>query len=127
MLNNKIIRQHGLVQRLAGIPLAWQPGTRWQYGVSTDVLGVLLERLSGKRLDLLLDEMLFKPLEMKDTSFQVKPEQRARLADALDADSLKARGWKSSRVEADPGKRYRQGGGGQCRLRRITSASRRCS
>ena len=44
-----------LVQRLAGIPLAWQPGTRWQYGVSTDVLGVLLERLTGKRLDLLLD------------------------------------------------------------------------
>ena len=101
-----------LVQRLAGIPLAWQPGTRWQYGVSTDVLGVLLERLTGKRLDLLLDEMLFKPLEMKDTSFQVKPEQMARLADAFDADPLKARGWKSSRVEADPGKRYRQGGGG---------------
>jgi CubicO group peptidase (beta-lactamase class C family) len=101
-----------LVQRLAAIPLAWQPGTRWQYGVSTDVLGVLLERLTGQRLDLLLNEMLFQPLEMKDTSFQVKPEQLARLADAFDSDPLKARGWKSSRVEADPGKRYRQGGGG---------------
>src|SRR5262249_31784413 len=53
-----------LVQRLAGIPLAWQPGTRWQYGVSTDVLGVLLERLTDTRLDFLLEEMLFKPLEM---------------------------------------------------------------
>jgi CubicO group peptidase (beta-lactamase class C family) len=84
-----------LVQRLAGIPLAWQPGTRWEYGVSTDVLGVLLERLSGKRLDLLLAEMIFQPLEMKDTSFQLKPEQRVRLADAF---------------EADPGKRYRLGG-----------------
>jgi CubicO group peptidase (beta-lactamase class C family) len=100
------------VQRLAGIPLAWQPGTRWQYGVSTDVLGVLLERLTGKRLDLLLDEMLFKLLEMKDTSFQVKPDQRARLADALDADPLKARAWKANRIEADPGMRYRSGGSG---------------
>jgi len=101
-----------LVQRLAGIPLAWQPGTRWHYGVSTDVLGVLLERLTGKRLDLLLDEMLFKPLEMKDTSFQVRPEQMARLADGFDSDSLKARSWKWARVETEPGKRYRLGGAG---------------
>jgi CubicO group peptidase (beta-lactamase class C family) len=100
------------VQRLAAIPLAWQPGTRWQYGVSTDVLGVLLERLTGQRLDRLLDELLFTPLEMKDTSFHVKPEQQARLADALDADPLKARAWRASRVEADPGKRYRSGGSG---------------
>jgi CubicO group peptidase (beta-lactamase class C family) len=99
-----------LVQRLAGIPLAWQPGTRWEYGVSTDVLGVLLERLSGKRLDLLLAEMIFQPLEMKDTSFQLKPEQRVRLADAFEADPLKAPSWKWVRVEADPGKRYRLGG-----------------
>ncbi|HYY16349.1 MAG TPA: serine hydrolase domain-containing protein, partial [Gammaproteobacteria bacterium] len=95
------LRWHG------GIPLAWQPDTRWQYGVSTDVLGILLERLTGQRLDRLLDEMLFTPLAMKDTGFQVKPEQQARLADALDADPLKARGWRVSRVEADPGKRYR--------------------
>jgi CubicO group peptidase (beta-lactamase class C family) len=101
-----------LVQRLAGIPLAWQPGTRWQYGVSTDVLGVLLERLTGTRLDVLLAEMIFTPLGMKDTSFQVKPAQMARLADAFDSDPLKAQAWKSTRVEADPGKRYRKGGGG---------------
>jgi CubicO group peptidase (beta-lactamase class C family) len=49
---------------------------------------------------------------MKDTGFQVKQEQMARLADAFDADPLKARAWKSNRAEADPGKRYRQGGGG---------------
>jgi|RhiMethySRZTD1v2_1073278.scaffolds.fasta_scaffold873335_1 CubicO group peptidase (beta-lactamase class C family) len=55
-----------LVQRLAGIPLAWQPGTRWQYGVSTDVLGVLLERLTGKRLDFLLEEMIFTPLDRRN-------------------------------------------------------------
>jgi CubicO group peptidase (beta-lactamase class C family) len=101
-----------MVQRLAAVPLAWQPGTRWQYGVSTDVLGILLERMTGQRLDRLLDERLFTPLQMKDTSFQVKPDQMARLAEAFDADPLKAQGWKSVRVEADPGKRYRLGGAG---------------
>lgn len=100
-----------LIQRLAGIPLAWQPGTHWQYGVSTDVLGVLLERLSGKRLDHLLDEMLFKPLQMKDTGCQVKPAQKARLAYPLESDPIKAQAW-WQRAEADPGKRFRSGGGG---------------
>jgi CubicO group peptidase (beta-lactamase class C family) len=99
-------------KRLAAIPLSWQSGTRWEYGLSTDVLGVLLERLSGKRLDVLLDEVLFKPLRMKDTSFQVRPDQTARLADAFDSDPQKAAAWKWARVEADPGKRYRLGGAG---------------
>lgn len=98
------------IKRLAAIPLAYEPGTRWEYGVSTDVLGVLVERVSGKRLDHYLDEILFKPLKMKDTSFQASPEQMPRLADALEADPQKANAWKWVRVEADPGKRYRLGG-----------------
>jgi CubicO group peptidase (beta-lactamase class C family) len=101
-----------LVQRLADIPLAWEPGTRWEYGVSTDVLGVLLERLTGTRLDRLLDAMIFKPLNMEDTGFQLATHQRPRLADAFDADPLKAPSWKWARVEEDPGKRYRLGGAG---------------
>jgi CubicO group peptidase (beta-lactamase class C family) len=100
------------VQRLAQIPLVWQPGTRWEYGISTDVLGVLLERMNGERLDVLLDTMIFQPLRMKETSFQVRPDQMARLADAFDSDPLKAQLWKSSRVTIDPGKRYRLGGAG---------------
>jgi CubicO group peptidase (beta-lactamase class C family) len=99
-----------LIKRLASIPLAYEPGTRWEYGVSTDVLGVLVERVAGKRLDQFLDEILFKPLKMKDTSFQASPEQMPRLADALDTDPQKADAWKWVRVEADPGKRYRLGG-----------------
>jgi CubicO group peptidase (beta-lactamase class C family) len=100
------------VQRLADIPLAWEPGTRWEYSVSTDVLGVLLERVTGTRLDRLLDTLIFKPLKMEDTSFQLAPNQRARLADAFDSDPLKAPSWKWARVEEDPGKRYRLGGAG---------------
>lgn len=109
---NTDISAEEFTKRLSEIPLAYEPGTRWEYGVSTDVLGVLVEKVSGKRLDVYLDEILFKPLKMKDTSFQAKPEQLARLADALDADPLKESSWKSSRVEADPGKRYRLGGAG---------------
>ena len=74
-----------LVQRLAAIPLAWEPGTHWEYSVSVDVLGVLLERVTGTRLDRLLDTMIFKPLKMVDTGFQLAPNQRARLADAFDS------------------------------------------
>ena len=100
------------IKRLAEIPLAYEPGTRWEYSVSTDVLGVLVERVSGKRLDHYLDEILFEPLKMRDTSFQATSEQLPRLADALDADPQKARSWQSVRVEADPGKTYRKGGAG---------------
>jgi CubicO group peptidase (beta-lactamase class C family) len=100
------------IQRLAAIPLAYQPGTRWEDGVSTDVLGVLLERVGGKPLHVLLDEMIFKPLHMKDTSFQVTSSQLFRLADALDTDPMKTFVWKDARVEDDPLKRYRKAGGG---------------
>lgn len=100
------------VRRLGRIPLAWQPGTRWEYSISIDVLGVLLERLAGRRLDVLLDEMIFEPLQMKDTSFQVRTGQAGRLADAFDSDPLKAHYWKLARIKNDPGRRYRLGGAG---------------
>lgn len=100
------------VKRLAEIPLAYEPGTRWEYGLSTDVLGVLVERVTGKRLDLYLDEILFKPLKMTETSFQASAAQLPRLADALDADPQKAMLWRWARVETDPALHYRLGGAG---------------
>jgi CubicO group peptidase (beta-lactamase class C family) len=100
------------IQRLAAIPLVYQPGTRWEYGLSTDVLGVLLERLSGKPLHVLLDEMIFKPLQMKNTSFYVTPTQLSRLAEVFDTDPMKALVRKEARVEDDPMRRYRKAGGG---------------
>lgn len=98
------------VSRLAEIPLVYQPGTRWHYGLSTDVLGVLLERASGQRLDELLEEMIFDPLAMEDTTFQVEGDETARLADAFDDDPQKESQWQWVRVEEDPGERYRLGG-----------------
>ena len=60
-----------LVQKLADIPLLFQPGTRWHYGFSTDVLGHLVERASGQSLDDFLDERMFRPLGMQDVYFDV--------------------------------------------------------
>lgn len=100
------------VKRLAAIPLAYEPGTRWEYSVATDVLGLVVEKVSGQRLDRFLDETLFKPLRMTQTSFQLRPDQAGRFADAYDADPLKADLWKLARSEQDPGKRYLHGGAG---------------
>ena len=60
-----------LVRKLADIPLLFQPGTRWHYSFSTDVLGQLIERVSGQPLDDFLDERMFGPLGMKDVYFDV--------------------------------------------------------
>ncbi len=53
------------------MPLAHQPGTTWEYSLSTDVLGRVIEKVSGERLGEFLDERLFKPLKMVDTGFYI--------------------------------------------------------
>ncbi|UCF43206.1 MAG: beta-lactamase family protein, partial [Planctomycetota bacterium] len=68
------------VARLAKLPLAEEPGSKWRYSISTDVLGYLVEVISGKRFDVFLEERLFGPLEMKDTGFYVPAEKMSRLA-----------------------------------------------
>ncbi len=106
------VSNEDFIKRLAAIPLAYEPGTRWEYSVATDVLGLLVEKVAGARLDRHLDETIFKPLGMTETSFQAMPAQLPRLADAYDADPLKTVSWRSARVEQDPGKRYLRGGAG---------------
>ncbi len=65
---------------LARQPLAFQPGTRWRYSMAIDVLGALVEAISGAPLDVYLAERLFKPLGMRDTGFHVPVEKAARVA-----------------------------------------------
>ena len=67
-------------KRLASVPLNEQPGTAFRYGYSIDVLGRLVEVLSGKTLDQYFEEKIFKPLGMKDTSFFVSEDKWNRLA-----------------------------------------------
>jgi CubicO group peptidase (beta-lactamase class C family) len=68
------------VTKLAAIPLQYEPGTRWHYSVSVDVLGRLVEVLSGKSFDQFLQERIFTPLEMNDTGFTVPANKVNRLA-----------------------------------------------
>jgi CubicO group peptidase (beta-lactamase class C family) len=65
---------------LASLPLAFQPGTRWLYGSSTDVVGRVVEVVSGLPLDEYLDRHIFQPLGMTDTAFWVPEDKQVRFA-----------------------------------------------
>lgn len=69
-----------LVDGLAQMPLAFQPGSKWRYSTSIDVLGRLAEIISGLPFDQFLAERIFKPLGMTDTAFFVPPEKTERVA-----------------------------------------------
>ena len=81
---------HGLLQddsvlavkmsRLARLPLLHQPGEAWEYGLSVDVLGRVVEVASGKTLEEFFEQRIFGPLEMKDTHFFIPAEKMGRLA-----------------------------------------------
>jgi CubicO group peptidase (beta-lactamase class C family) len=75
-----------LVDKLATVPLHYQPGTTWEYGRSTDVLGRVIEVVTGKPLSRVFEERLFQPLKMHDTAFSVPTSKLARLAQPLPAD-----------------------------------------
>lgn len=69
-----------LPRRLAGIPLQVDPGTQWIYGISTDLVGLLCEVISGQPLDRFLQERILGPLGMEDTSFSVPDAKLDRFA-----------------------------------------------
>ena len=67
-----------VVERLGDVPLCFQPGSRWNYGVSTDVLGRLVEVIAGKSFEEVLRERIFEPLGMTDTFFGVPDDKLDR-------------------------------------------------
>jgi CubicO group peptidase (beta-lactamase class C family) len=69
-----------LVDALAELPLDYSPGTGWLYSQAVDIVGYLVQQLSGQRLDQYLQEHIFNPLGMSDTGFWVKPHQVERLS-----------------------------------------------
>ena len=69
-----------MVARLVRLPLVHQPGTMWRYSLSTDVLARLVEIISGRPFDRFLQERIFGPLGMIDTSHHLPPEKRSRYA-----------------------------------------------
>ena len=69
-----------VVRKIASVPLAFQPGSRWRYGLSTDVLGGIIEVITQKSLREFLKEEILEPLQMKDTDFYVPKEKIGKLA-----------------------------------------------
>ena len=78
--------QQQMIERMAGIPLKYQPGTYWAYSIAVDVQGAIIEKLTGKSLGAFLDERIFKPLKMTDTAFQVTGGREGRLAQVYQGD-----------------------------------------
>ena len=74
------------LDKLGSLPLMYQPGTVWDYGFSIDLVGLVIERVSGQTLGQYLQQRLFRPLGMADTGFIVPPEKLTRYAKALPND-----------------------------------------
>ena len=102
------------VRRLASIPLCFQPGSQWRYGVSTDVLGYVIEVVTGKTLLQVFDELIFKPLNMNDTFFEVpinKVKKFCSLYTRTKSESLKLLECAGSSRFCKPVNMYSGGGG----------------
>ena len=98
-----------MVKRLGGVPLLFTPGERWEYSVSVDVQGRLIEVLTGKTLMEAFNERVFGPLGMVDTAFQVPAAKLARAAQP----GQKPNGPPMTpRFKVDDGAKYESGGGG---------------
>lgn len=78
-----------MIEQLAQLPLEFSPGTRWNYSLATDVLGYLIEVISGQSLPDYLQEHLFGPLGMVDTAFNIAPDKVHRLASCYERDAAK--------------------------------------
>ncbi len=72
---------NAFIDKLATLPLRFEPGTRYHYSVATDVLGALVERLSGQTLEQFFQTRIFDPLAMHDTFFNVPNDKTPRMAD----------------------------------------------
>jgi CubicO group peptidase (beta-lactamase class C family) len=98
------------IAELAKLPLIAQPGDSWDYSHSTDVIGRLVEIVSGKTLGAFLHERIFKPLGMTDTDFYVPAEKRERLAEPFPSDP--DGGLPVQLIEMWSAPRFESGGGG---------------
>ncbi len=98
------------VEAIAALPLMHQPGTAWEYGLSTDVLGRVVEVVEGARLSDVLRARIFGPLGMADTAFFTPEAKLARRADPFSFDFMTAAGVNSENQTTPP--KFESGGGG---------------
>jgi methyl acetate hydrolase len=111
-----LVAKKQLASQMAGgdgfmqAPLLFDPGTRWQYGISTDWLGRIVERVSGQSLEVYFREHIFEPLGMPDSSFDV-PENKQRRVVGLWSRAGEGALSSQPRPPAKPGQFYSGGGG----------------
>lgn len=91
-----------LLDLIAKLPLLHDPGTAWDYGFSTDVLGLVIEKVSGQKLSAFLSERLWQPLGMKDTSFDLPGDKWDRYARAFELSPLTGRPQRVLHAERKP-------------------------
>jgi CubicO group peptidase (beta-lactamase class C family) len=102
-----------MIHKLAQIPLLYQPGEQWNYSVSVDVLGYLIEVISGKPLDEFLKENIFNPLGMKNTGFFVPEGELNRLATLYTVSKEgKLKPYSANKLEDSKKPSFLSGGGG---------------
>lgn len=97
-------------RQLAALPLMFEPGTVWEYSRATDVLGCLVEAISGKSLGTHLSETILQPLGMVDTGFSVPPEHFGRIAEPFARDPAGGLQMRLLNVRQPPA--FESGGGG---------------
>ena len=95
---------------LAAQPLQYEPGTVWEYSRATDVLGVLVEAISGQTLGSYLNEQIFKPLRMLETGFSVPADKHQRIAEPFAKDPDGGVQLKLINIQDPP--KFESGGGG---------------
>ncbi len=98
------------VEAMAGLPLMHQPGEVWEYSVSTDVLGRVIEVIEGASLGEALQARIFEPLEIRDTAFFTPELKVARRADPFSFDVMTAAGVNTNSTTSPP--KFESGGGG---------------
>jgi CubicO group peptidase (beta-lactamase class C family) len=101
-----------MVKRLAALPLEFQPGSAWQYGPATDVVGRLVEVLSGKTFEQFLVQRIFTPLGMKDTHFYIADDKLSRLTTVYEPTATGTIKPVSAAAAMRGSKVYFSGGGG---------------
>lgn len=102
-----------MVDQLAKLPLEFSPGERWNYSVATDVLGYLVEVISGQRFSDYLQSVIFEPLGMRDTSFVMTPDKTERFASCYERNLQKQMVLKDDGQDSEwVGRTFESGGGG---------------
>jgi len=97
------------LDRISKLPLLYEPGTTWDYSLSIDVLGLVVEKITGKTLGAALDERVWSKVGMRDTAFEVPADKRSRMAKPLPNDPVTGRPQKIALLQQRP--KFDCGGG----------------